>query len=69
LLSLIGRLGLALLIGIVDNLTWDYRAYYNLPGNGNQVSLVGSVFLAILNIIMLGLAWLAYWRMRRKSPG
>ncbi len=66
-LYLIGGLLLATIISIIDNLTWDFSAYYNLPKGGENANLIGIVFFAVLALLMAGIGLLAYWRSQRKK--
>jgi hypothetical protein len=66
-LALIGGWALTIPFSIWNSLTWDYRAYYGLPeGSPLDISPIGVLFLAIISIMMLGLAWLTQWRNRRR---
>jgi hypothetical protein len=66
-LALVGGLFLAILLAVINNATWDYRAYYNLPESASSVSLVGLIFFVGLIIFMLGIGWLALRRRRRDA--
>jgi hypothetical protein len=66
-LALIGGLALAVLLGIWNSLTWDFAAYYGLPkGSPWKGILVGAVFVLVISVLSLGLAWLTQWRNRRR---
>jgi hypothetical protein len=66
-LYLIGGLLLATIISIIDNLTWDFSAYYNLPKGAENANLIGIVFFVVLALLMAGIGLLAYWRSQRKK--
>ena len=66
-LYLIGGLLLATIISIIDNLTWDFSAYYHLPEGGDNANLIGIVFFVVLALLMAGIGLLAYWRSQRKK--
>ncbi len=64
-LTLITGLLAAMLIGAVNNATWDYRAYYGLPPGGNAINTAGIGFLAVLLGLISLFGFLARWRLRR----
>ena len=66
-LALIGGLLLATIISIIDNATWDFSAYYNLPKGPENANLIGIVFFLVLALLMTGTGLLAYWRSQRKT--
>jgi hypothetical protein len=67
-LALIGGWALTILFSIWNSLTWDYRAYYDLPeGSPLDISPIGILFLAALSLVMLMMAWLTQWRNRRRE--
>lgn len=67
-LWLIGGLALAAALNIWSSLTWDYAAYYGLSESSSLWNAgVAVVFLVVLSIGMLGLAWLTHRRSRRKA--
>jgi hypothetical protein len=66
-LALVGGLFLAILIAVINNATWDYRAYYGLPESASNVNLFGLVFFVGLIIFMLGIGWLALRRRRHDA--
>jgi hypothetical protein len=65
-LALVGGFLLVTIISVIDNLTWDFSAYYNLPESGSNVSLVGFIVFIVLALLMLGNGLLAYWRAKKQ---
>jgi hypothetical protein len=65
-LALLGGLLGVIVLGIISESTWDYRAYYGLPEGANTVSLVGLILFAGLAVLMLGIGLLARWRQKRQ---
>jgi hypothetical protein len=66
-LALVGGFLLVMIVSAIDSATWDFRAYYNLPESGHNVSLVGYIFFIILALLMSGNGLLAYWRAKRQD--
>ena len=67
MLALMGGLGLVIIVSIVDNATWDFAAYYNLPEGGPSASLVGIIFFIVLALLMGGNGLLALWRLKKQG--
>jgi hypothetical protein len=66
-LALLGGVFLAILLAVINNATWDYRAYYNLPESASNVSLVGLVFFGGIILLMLGIGWVSLRRWRHNA--
>jgi hypothetical protein len=64
-LALVGGLFLTILLPVIINAAWDYRAYSNLQESTRNVNLIGLFFFAGLALLMLGNGWLADWWRRR----
>ncbi len=64
--SLMGGFALTTIISIIDNATWDYRAYYGLPESTQNVNQIGIIFFVILALLMAGNGLIAHWRDRRR---
>jgi hypothetical protein len=66
-LALVGGLFLAILLAVINNATWDYRAYYSLPESASNVNLFGLVFLVGFISFVLGIGWLSLRRWRHDA--
>jgi len=66
-LALLGGLLAATALNMLNEATWDYRAYFNLPATPQKVNLVGLIFFSALAVLMLGNALLARWQLGRQS--
>jgi hypothetical protein len=66
-LALVGGFFLTILLAVINNATWDYRAYYGLPESASNANLFGLFFFIGLTILMLVIGWLALWRRRHNA--
>lgn len=66
-LALVGGLFLTIVIGVISNATWDSSAYYGLPENAQNVSVLGLILFICLILLILGSGLLAHWRHTRNS--
>ena len=66
-LALVGGLFLAVVLGMINDATWDFAAYYGLPESSNGISLIGVIFFAGLAVFMLGFGLITRWRQNRMN--
>jgi len=66
-LALIGALFLAIILGVINDATWDFAAYYGLPESSNEISLIGVVLFVVMGVFMLGFGLLTRWRLQRRK--
>jgi hypothetical protein len=67
ILALMGGLLVATILSVINNATWDYRAYYGLPESAQKVNPGGVIAAAALVLLMLGNALLARWWLKHNS--
>jgi asparagine N-glycosylation enzyme membrane subunit Stt3 len=63
-LSLVAGLISLAAIGGINSATWDWRAYYNLPENAHEFSLIGVAFYAL---IFAGICLIGYLAQKRQK--
>jgi hypothetical protein len=66
-LALVGGIGQMTLFSAANFQTRDYRVYYGLPQSARDGNPLGVVFIVVLDLLMLTVGLLAYWRQHRRS--
>lgn len=64
LLALIGGWAAMVLLGVLNDLTWDWRAYYNRPADAQNFSLIG---LGFWLLVVFGASLLSYLVRQRSN--
>jgi hypothetical protein len=64
-LSLVAGLIALVVIGGINSATWDWRAYYNLPENAHEFSIIGVALYALIFAVMCLIGYLAQKRQEK----
>lgn len=67
LLALAGGLLVMIVLGVISDATWDYRAYYGLPDSAQYTSWIGVSLYLGLFLLTAGGGLFVHWRRLRRD--